>query len=299
MRKVRHLIVAAFAVSVVAVPALAQQGASSGYPAPCPASQVSKSDVERAHTVFLSGKGFLDEANYDKAISYFKDAYSIDCSVHAILPIIATAYERKGDKQSAVGALQEYLKRVPNAPDHEVIQRRINNLQDQIAQEKGAATAVPTASTPPAASTAPTAAPTATTPSTATMATAEPTSTATAPPTTEGGHSVAPWIVVGVGGAAVVAGVVLFAVGAGDISTAEQKCPVHGNCNDPNSQSTGNTGRTLETVGVVAGAVGVAAVAGGLLWHFLETPGAPSTTGATVTPVVAPGYAGLGLGGRF
>jgi len=298
MRKARHLFFAAFAVSVVAVPALAQQAGSSGYPAPCPASQVSKSDVDRAHTVFLSGKGFLDESNYDKAISYFKDAYSIDCSVHAILPIIATAYERKGDKQSAVGALQEYLKRVPNAPDHEVIERRIKNLQDQIAQEKAAASAAPTASPPPAASTAaPTATATATAPPTATTPTAEPTSTATAPPTTEGGHSAAPWIVVGVGGAALVAGVVLFAVGAGDISTAEQKCPVHNNCNDPNSQSTGNSGRTLESVGVVAGSVGVAAVAGGLLWHFLETPASGTT--ATLTPVVAPGYAGVGLGGRF
>ena len=53
--------------------------------------------------MFLSGKGFLDEANYDKAISYFKEPL-IDCSVHAILPIIATAYERKGDKASAVVA---------------------------------------------------------------------------------------------------------------------------------------------------------------------------------------------------
>jgi hypothetical protein len=297
MRKARHLLFAAFAVSVVAVPALAQQAGSSGYPAPCPASQVTKADVDRAHTVFLSGKGFLDEANYDKAISYFKDAYSIDCSVHAILPIIATAYERKGDKQSAVGALQEYVKRVPNAPDREVVERRIRNLQDQIAQEKSTATAVPTASTPPTATTA---APTATTaPTGTTTTTVEPTSTATAPPSPEGGHSVAPWIVVGVGGAAVVAGVVLFAVGAGNVSTAEKSCPGHSNCNDPNAISTGNNGRTLETVGVVAGGVGVAAVAGGLLWHFLETPGAPSTTGATVTPVVAPGYAGLGLGGRF
>jgi tetratricopeptide (TPR) repeat protein len=298
MRKARHLFFAAFAVSVVAVPALAQQAGSSGYPAPCPASQVSKSDVDRAHTVFLSGKGFLDESNYDKAISYFKDAYSIDCSVHAILPIIATAYERKGDKQSAVGALQEYLKRVPNAPDHEVVERRIKNLQDQIAQEKAAA--APTASTPPAASTAaPTATATATTPPTATSTTAEPTSTTTAPPPTEGGHTAGPWILVGVGGAAVVASVVLFAVGAGDISTAEQKCPIHNQCNDPNAQSTGNTGRTLETVGVVVGPLGVAAVVGGLIWHFRENPGAPSTTGATVTPVLAPGYAGVGLGGRF
>lgn len=297
MRKARHFLFAAFAASVVAVPALAQQTGSSGYPAPCPTSQVSKADVDRAHTVFLSGKGFLDESNYDKAISYFKDAYSIDCSVHAILPIIATAYERKGDKQSAVGALQEYLKRVPNAPDREVVERRIKNLQDQIAQEKATATAAPPP--PPSATTA---APTATAtgaPTATTTAPAEPTGTVTSVPPSEGGHTVAPWIVVGVGGAAAIAGVVLFAVGAGDISTAEQKCPVHNNCNDSSVQSTGNTGRTLETVGVVAGSVGVAAVVGGLLWHFMEPTSGSSTAGTTVTPVVAPGYAGLGLGGRF
>src|SRR5580692_12176004 len=114
----------------VAVPALAEP--PSTYPAACDASKVSKIDVERAHTVFLSGKGFLDESNYDKAISYFKDAYSIDCSVHGILPIIATAYERKGDKHEAIRALEEYLKRAPTATDHDVVERRIRNLKDQM-----------------------------------------------------------------------------------------------------------------------------------------------------------------------
>src|SRR5271163_4894917 len=125
MRSPRKLVLVALAGLAFAVPALAQGPVAYG-PA-CEASKVSKADVERAHTVFLSGRGFLDEANYDKAISYFKDAYSIDCSVHAILPIIATAYERKGDKASAITALQEYLKRVPNAPDREVVERRIKN----------------------------------------------------------------------------------------------------------------------------------------------------------------------------
>lgn len=297
MRKARHLLFAAFAVSVVAVPALAQQTGSSGYPAPCPASQVSKADVDRAHTVFLSGKGFLDESNYDKAISYFKDAYSIDCSVHAILPIIATAYERKGDKQSAVAALQEYLKRVPNAPDHEVVERRIKNLQDQIAQEK--ATAAPSATAPATATT--TAPPPSATAAPTSTGTEAPTSTATTapPPAGEGGHTVPPWILFGVGAAVLVASPVLLGVGAGDISTAEKTCPVHNNCNDPNAQSTGNTGRTLETVGVIAIPVGVAAVAGGLIWHFAEHTGSSSTTGTTVTPVVTPGYAGVGVGGHF
>src|SRR3984957_3965626 len=110
----------------VAGPALAQ--APTEYPAACEASKISRAESDRAHTVFISGKGFLDEANYDKAISYFKDAYSIDCSVHGILPIIATAYERKGDKAEAIHALEEYLQRVPGASDHDVIEHRVRNL---------------------------------------------------------------------------------------------------------------------------------------------------------------------------
>jgi hypothetical protein len=138
----------------MAVPALAQT--SSGYPAACEASKVSKIESDRAHTVFLSGKGFLDESNYDKAISYFKDAYSIDCSVHGILPIIATAYERKGDKASAVDALEEYLRRVPTAPDRDVVERRIRNLKDQIGQAATTTTATATATTAPTGTAAPT-----------------------------------------------------------------------------------------------------------------------------------------------
>src|SRR4030088_969856 len=141
----KPLLIVAFVGTVMAVPALAQQS-SSGYPPPCDASKVSRGDVDRAHTVFLSGKQYLEESNYDKAISYFKDAYSIDCSVHAMLPIIATAYERKGDKAEAVRALEEYVKRAPNAPDHDVIERRIKTLKDQLPREQPAATApAPTA----------------------------------------------------------------------------------------------------------------------------------------------------------
>jgi hypothetical protein len=48
------------------------------------------------------------------------------------------------------------------------------------------------------------------------------------------------------------------------------------------------------------GSVGVAAVALGLVWHFVEKPpAAPPSAGMLVTPVVAPGYGGLALGGAF
>jgi hypothetical protein len=284
----------------VAVPALAQTPSS--YPAACDASKVSKGDVERAHTVYLSGKGFLDESNYDKAISYFKDAYSIDCSVHAILPIIATAYERKGDKAEAIHALEEYLQRVPSSGEREIIERRIRNLKDQLAQEKPTATAVLTAPTATATS-GPT--------STTTVPTSEPSTggTTTAPtgttgngtPTSLGGHTAAPWIVVGVGGALVVTGAVLLGVGSGDVSTANNACPLHVNCTS-SVASQGNTGRSLETVGVVVGIAGIAAVGGGLVWHFLEPKAQPATAtlgSPRVSPVVTPNYAGMMVGGTF
>jgi tetratricopeptide (TPR) repeat protein len=294
----KPLLALAFIGTLIALPALAQPSASS-YPAACEASKVSKSDVERAHTVFLSGKQYLEESNYDKAISYFKDAYSIDCSIHAILPIIATAYERKGDRGEAVHALEEYQRRAPNASDHEVVERRIRNLKDQLARDQAPA-ATATATAAPTAT--PTAAPTATAEPTATATTA-PTGSSTSemPPPSAGGQSVAPWVVVGVGGAAFVAGIVMYAVGAADVSTADGECSPTHSCTSASAASTGNSGRTLERVGAVVGSVGVAAVALGLVWHFVEKPSAaPSAATRTLlTPVVAPGYGGLALGGAF
>ncbi len=282
------------------VPALAQTSAPSSYPPACEDAKVTKADRDRAHTVFLSGKQFLEESNYDKAISYFKDAYAIDCSVHGILPIIATAYERKGDKREAIRALDEYQKRAPAAPDHEVIERRIRNLKDQLAQEQASASAaLPSAGAPPPLLTAP--------PETSASAFAPPLTPPPSPQEEASRHTLGPWIVAGVGGALLVGGVVTYAVGAGKVSNAETICgPQHDNCpRGPTGSSAiddGNTGRSLEVAGVVVGSAGAAAVAAGLIWHFVEHPRAPSATPATglrILPEVAPGYAGLSLGGGF
>jgi hypothetical protein len=63
--------------------------------------------------------------------------------------------------------------------------------------------------------------------------------------------------------------------------------------------STGNTGITLETVGIISGAVGLAAVASGLIWHFAERPDSAPSGATFLSPVVAPGYAGVGLSGAL
>jgi hypothetical protein len=276
----------------VVVPAVAQTPAPSSYPPACEDSRVTKADRDRAHTVFISGKQYLEESNYDKAISYFKDAYSIDCSVHGILPIIATAYERKGDRREAVHALEEYQKRAPTAGDHEVIDRRIRNLKDQIAQEQP----VPSVTAPTPSATAP-----------ATTASVEPSASAAlvapAPTPQEEGphHTAGPWILFGLGWAAPVAGIVAIAIGAGKVSNAEKVCGTQHNGCPAGSPAIddGNSGRSLELVGGIVTGVGLAAVAGGLVWHFLEKPSRAPAAGVHVQPVVSPGYAGVSLGGGF
>ncbi len=314
MRHLRKPLLVVALAGTLAMPALAQQPALSQYPAPCDASKITKSNVDRAHGVFLSGKGYLDVSDYDKAISYFKDAYTIDCSVHAILPIIATAYERKGDKREAVHALEEYLRRVPNASDADLVQQRIANLKDQIAHEQPTVTAPATTSAATTTNTGAATGPTTTTTGTSTGA---PTGTDTSigggnPPGT-GGHTVGPWIVVGVGAAAVIGGVILFAAGAKTVSDVNNKagslgCTVNPDqCSGPNAAQHAqeltnerNPGYQNETIGAVIGSVGVAAVVGGLIWHFVEKPGgAPQAGAAQLTPTVAPGFAGLSLRGSF
>jgi hypothetical protein len=284
---------------VVTARALAQPLPSPNFPPPCEESKVSRSDRDRAHTVFLSGKQFLEESNYDKAISYFEDAYAIDCSVHGILPIIATAYERKGDRRQAVRALEEYLKRAPTAPDHDVVERRIKNLKDQIAQEppSQAVAAGPSPTQPPGSIT-----PAVSTPSEPSTGVAQVpgAGTPSAGATAESKQSAVPWVLVGVGGAALAAGVVVVALGASDISSAESACgKTRMNC-QPSVANQGNRGRTEEPIGFVVGGAGLAAVAAGLVWYFTQTPSGTPTTGSLhLSPFVAPGYAGVSLNGGF
>jgi len=289
----------------VSLPAVAQEPPTS-YPAPCAGTQVSNADVNRAHAVFLSGKQFLEESNYDKALGYFEDAYAIDCSVHAILPIIATAYERKGDKGQAIRALEEYLRRVPDAPDRSVVERRIKNLKDLLAheQETPAPAASPAATlTPPTTSLVPAA------PAAASMATSSSLASAGSPPTVstrastrDSHHTAWPWVLVGAGGAAVlVAAPILYAVGHGEVATALNECDGKRSC-PPSAPSgaisKGNNGRALEASAFGVGGAGLAVSAAGLIWHFLEKDQA-NTTSAWMSPVVAPGYTGVGMAGTF
>ncbi len=257
--------------------------APSPYPT-CGTKSPTSDDVAAAKKTFELGNRYLAEADYDRAILYFGDAYRSDCTAHKLLGFIARSYELRGDRAEAVRALETYLERAPRGDDRPTVERRIANLKAQI-------TSQPTATASAAASAAP---PT--------------TSAAPAPPpppvvvVSPRGHTIYPWIVVGTGVALAAGGAVVAIVGKGKISDGEDACPGRA-CATQALADDGNSGRSQATVGVVLAGVGVAAIAGGLIWHFAEPTSARTSDATTrrlnVTPAVAPGYAGGVVQGRF
>ncbi len=232
---------------------------------------ITPSDSNSAHEKYIAGKQDYDEGNYESAVRRFRDAYTIDCTKHELLIIISAAYERNGQKKEAVTALETYVARAPTAPDVSTYQAKIDNLKKQIA---AAAPPPPTAAPPTAA-----------------------------PPRDVQGHTIPPWILVGVGGAAVITGVIV-AVTTPDLPAgcdkSQRQCtqfPGESNADFAARQDQAGDAKGQPTVGIVVAASGGALVLGGLLWHFLEPTGPKDM--ARLRPVVSPSFAGFSLGGRF
>ena len=266
-------------------------------PYPACTTKPTPQDSEAAHSAYLLGKRFFEESDYGSASHNFIDAFKLDCTKPELLLNIARANELLGNRAEAVHALETYMQRGQTlTPDDKTqLQRRIDNLKAAIAA----------AAPPPVAAPAPT--PTAT-PAAVAM-TAPPAAATPQPPiaTEDRHHSAGPWVVIGIGAAAFIAGGVTYLVGAGKLSSANSECPngsVSG-CTATGSQYTKalsdyNSGTTLHTAGEAVFWSGAAVAVAGILWHFLEPTG-PVTpeVKTTFVPVFGPGYAGGGLSGRF
>jgi hypothetical protein len=279
----RTFLLAPLLACAFAVPALAQStAATTNYPA-C-TGKPSAQDSEAAHSAFLLGQRFFNEADYGSALHNFVDAYKIDCTKTDLLLTIARANELGGNKAEAVHALETYLARAQNL-DPETksqIQKRIDNLKAQIAAQTPSATVAPV---PVPVPTVVVPVPTVTTPP-----------PPPPPPPPDRGHSAGPWVVTAIGGAAFVAGGALWLVGHGKYTDAVTACPTHMGCSSQDT-SDGNTGRTLMTAGGSMFIGGGVIAAAGLIWHFAEPTGPSDEKKAGVEPVLAPGYAGIA--GRF
>ena len=124
----------------------------------------------------------------------------------------------------------------------------------------------------------------------------------------ERGHTVFPWIVVGLGVATIGAGVVVILTSPSlpDGCSQSTKTCTRAAGEDASSfakrQEEAGRSESQPTEGLVIGAIGLGVAGAGLLWHFLEPTGPERTrTGAAVrfTPWAAPGSAGGSFGASF
>ena len=66
----------------------------------------SDSDVTAAKGAFQAGNVSFNEADYDRAILYWEDAYRRDCTATLLLQHLGRAYEGLGNLEQAVIALR-------------------------------------------------------------------------------------------------------------------------------------------------------------------------------------------------
>jgi hypothetical protein len=239
-------------------------------------------DNEAAKNAHKVATEFYDRGDYDKAIRSWNDAFGFDCSVSALLINIANAYEKKGDRASAVATLEAYLKRTGPNP---TIEQKVQNLKASLAPPPDAsaaetASAAPTVTEAPPDASAPVPAP---------------------PVELRRPYGPAPWGLVGGGGALAIVGAILLPVGYGALSTANTACPTHVNCTT-SAANTGNTGRIEEGAGWGVLGVGLGAAGAGLIWQLAgnkPVPVEPQVGRLWVTPVAGPGRSGVVAGGSF
>jgi tetratricopeptide (TPR) repeat protein len=227
--------------------------------------KIDAAGTETAKTFYEAGRAYYDQGKLDKALDNFFSAYELDCARHDILIIISRTYQLDGNLADAIRTLEEYVRRSGDKGQEH--RDRIANMKDRLQKEEATAAAIRANQKPP--------------------------------PTRE--HTIPPWILVGVGGAAIATGTVLAIVGYGndygpcDPDTLQCKP----GATDAERRSASTT-KSLRTASIVVLVSGAAVVAGGLLWHFLEPTGPITEKKAIrVTPAFGPGYAGATLDARF
>lgn len=124
----------------------------------CPwaSAQSTSDDLARRH--FESGVAYLEESDYDSAITAFQKAYELSKRPEILLNL-ATVHERKSDLPSALAALRAYLEAAPEGEHVTTVRLRLQNLEKRLQQEEQSKAATEPAPAPPPPAPTPVAAP--------------------------------------------------------------------------------------------------------------------------------------------
>lgn len=282
-------LLAAFAFTAATTAALAEEPTKS-YP-DC-GREPTDAEVAAAKGAFQAGNASFNEADYARAIDYWEDAYRRDCTANPLLLNLARAYELAGRKRQAVVSLETFLAREPNSGEKDQINRRIEVLKKKIAEEDAAASSAPGpingggVTPPPSGGNQP---------------------VPVEPSSDQAKRSPGPWILIGVGGAAVIVGTIGIIGNKKKVDDANDECGGNRNMCPFEVAKRGNDARTaLNASAVITGAGGLL-IGGGVVWYILDSQRVERANQALstrplrarLTPVVGPGVAGLSVSGAF
>ncbi|MCA9605036.1 MAG: tetratricopeptide repeat protein [Myxococcales bacterium] len=200
-----------------------------------------ESDVahEEAASAFHAGQAAYEAGRFPEALTYFERAYELTHEPD-LLYNIATVQDRLRRDADALASYRAYLEAVPDTEARANIEARIQVLEAAVAASQQAAP-LPDPVVEPEP---------------------EPEPEVEPAPVVSNDPGVGPWVLVGVGAAAVIGGGVLLGITAADVSTVENASGV------PWSEVEGAYDRVpiLSTAGFVALGVGVALVGAGVGW---------------------------------
>jgi len=237
-------------VLLTAPSGLAAQATEPSEPASAQATPTAAAEAE-ARALFTAGQAAFAEGRFDHAAEYFARAYELSRRP-VLLYNLGTAYDRLRRDAEALAAFERYLQELPDAPDAVAINARIAVLRESVRRSTPVEQADPADTEHPE--------PEATTP--APLAASEaPASDAPASDVPGPG----PWIVLGVGGAAVVAGAVLLGLAAADVATVEGVTRESGTAWSDVEAAYGRS-ETESIAGAVLLGVGGAAAVAGVVW---------------------------------
>jgi hypothetical protein len=244
--------------------------------------QPSETDVQAAKGAFQAGIVSFNEADYDRAILYWEDAFRRDCTATLLLHHLARAYEGRAELEQAVIALRTFLERSPDAAERPQIQRRIQVFEQRILElkvkqeaeaDRPAPAKVPAKTTD--ASTAPK---------------KEPLSSSDSLRV----DPLYPILVVGVGVASSAVGAILYFPAHSDVVDYEKKCDGR-ICPTSSTQDAANSARSRMVWGSTLAIGGLVTAAAGAVWYLyndsLEAP--PKTATAPIVPFIGPRTAGV------
>lgn len=102
--------------------------------------QSTPDDLARRH--FESGMAYLEESDYDSAVTAFQKAFELSKRPEILLNL-ATVHERKSDLDAAIVALQAYLEAAPEGDHVTTVKLRLQNLEKRRGEQRASPTEAP------------------------------------------------------------------------------------------------------------------------------------------------------------